>query len=284
MKLIINLIQLINYLKFIVVKFNYRLNPHQGLGVDPNRGVFTVSLTTYSKRIHDVHLTIESIFRQKSKAKEIILWLDKDEFNEKTIPTLIKKQITKGLIVKYTSNMKSYKKLIPTLLEDKLRNVVTIDDDVIYPARMLDIFRHKMLETNGKEVLSFRCHEMAIRNDGKIDKYDHWCFNLKKEKSSMKIFPTGVGGVLYPQGVLHSDVVNFELANQLCPTADDVWFKVMTLKAGGFSRNINYSFIDRLFFINIPSSQDIALYNFNQEDEGNDKCLLNVFDYYDIKF
>lgn len=50
-----------------------------------------VSLTTYSKRIHEVYLVIESIMQQTILPNKIILWLDETEFNYETIPSILKK-------------------------------------------------------------------------------------------------------------------------------------------------------------------------------------------------
>ncbi|MGL5426399.1 MAG: hypothetical protein ACRDAS_00590, partial [Cetobacterium sp.] len=76
-----------------------------------------VSLTTYNKRIYDVHLTIESLFRQTLMPNKIILWLAEDEFNRYNIPFMLQKLEKKGLEIGFCKDLKSYKKLIPTLVK-----------------------------------------------------------------------------------------------------------------------------------------------------------------------
>ena len=41
--------------------------------------------------------------------------------------------------------------------------------------------------------------------------------------------PTGNAGVLYPPKCFHSDVLNSKVFMKLCPSTDDIWFKVMSL-------------------------------------------------------
>ena len=97
-----------------------------------------VSLTTYKERIHDVHLTIESIMQQTVLPNRIILWLDENEFDDASIPIVLKKQIGRGLEIRYCRNIKSFKKLIPTLKMLPEATIITVDDDVIYPYDMIE--------------------------------------------------------------------------------------------------------------------------------------------------
>ena len=50
------------------------------------------SITTYGKRIYDVHLTIESLMEQTMKANRIILWLDYS-FENKPLPNALSSAI-----------------------------------------------------------------------------------------------------------------------------------------------------------------------------------------------
>lgn len=44
----------------------------------------------------------------------IVLWLSKDEFSEENIPEILKRQRAKGLTIDYCTDVKSYRKIIPT--------------------------------------------------------------------------------------------------------------------------------------------------------------------------
>ena len=92
-----------------------------------------VSFTTYNKRIHDVHLVVESIAQQTVKPHRLLLWLDEDEFTQDTIPLILHKQIERGLDIRFCPNYRSYKKLVPTLQCFPNANIITVDDDILYP-------------------------------------------------------------------------------------------------------------------------------------------------------
>ena len=97
-----------------------------------------ISLTTYSKRINQVHIVVESLFRQTQQANRIILWLAKEEFSDDTIPLILKKQIDRGLEIKYCEDIKSYKKLLPVLSLTPDSTIITVDDDYIYPLNFVE--------------------------------------------------------------------------------------------------------------------------------------------------
>ena len=97
-----------------------------------------VSLTTYGHRFRDVYLVVESIAHQTHRPARVILWLDELEFGSKDIPRLLRRQVGRGLEVRFCANYRSYKKLIPTLNICPDSTIVTIDDDVLYPRDMLE--------------------------------------------------------------------------------------------------------------------------------------------------
>ena len=92
-----------------------------------------ISLTTYSKRINQVHIVVESLFRQTQQANRIILWLAKEEFSDDTIPLILKKQIDRGLEIKYCEDIKSYKKLLPVLSLTPDSTIITVDESIKNP-------------------------------------------------------------------------------------------------------------------------------------------------------
>ncbi len=225
-----------------------------------------VSFTTYSKRIYDAHLVVESIGRQVIKPHRIILWLDKEEFSLENLPEILKKQVHRGLEIEFCNNIRSYKKLIPTLRLNPEANIITIDDDILYPFDMIDRFikEHKV---DRKQVLCNRGHKITKNNDGSIAKYGDWEQEIKSESAGYDIFPTGVGGVFYPAGVFHKEILDEEIFMGIAPSADDIWFKFMTMLTGTKCKIIKreHNFDDE--FLSILRSQDIALYHENVFDD-----------------
>lgn len=239
-----------------------------------------ISLTTYSKRIHDVFLVIESIGRQTIKANRIILWLDVDEFNIKSIPMALLNQVDRGLEIKFYHNIKSYKKLIPTLLEEANYNIITIDDDIIYPIDFIDVLM-KESKINPNVIIANLAHKIEL--DGTvIEPYDNWDLYTEDKVASMSIFPVGAGGVYYPVGCFSDEVINEDIFMKYAPSADDIWFKVMTSISGHKSKRVsdNRNFNDR--FISLSGSQDIALYHENVDEGHNNKQINSLIRHYKI--
>lgn len=241
-----------------------------------------VSFTTYSKRIHDVHLIVESIAQQTIKPNRLLLWLDEDEFTLEDLPLILHKQISRGLEVCFCPNYRSYKKLIPTLQEFPDADVITIDDDILYP--------HDMVEMLCKEhqqypecIIGHRVHKIKIDSDGNVLPYKRWEHETSDSNASLRIIPIGVGGVFYPARVLNEECLNIENFTKFSPHADDVWFKTMSLlnKVKCKKVNDNRKFFKRFFIL--QDNQDIGLLNSNVHEGGNDSQIKKLFEHYKIK-
>ncbi len=253
-----------------------------------------VSLTTYGARIDDVYLVIESIFQQTYKPNKIILWLDEQEFNDDNIPLILKKQQARGLIIGYCKNIKSYKKLIPTLKLYPDSVIITIDDDKIYPHDLVE--RLMLMYHKQTQYIHFTRGRVIGKDvNGKMLPYKDWellggkaiienspTYNLLKD-NPMLTMPTGTGGVLYPPHSLHPDVMKEELFMQLCPHADDIWFKIMSYKQGTASKYVYMNKPLARKFLAIPYSQTNSLTKINVHKSMNDVQLKQVMDYYSIK-
>ena len=104
-----------------------------------------VSLTTYGKRLYDVHLAIESIMEQTMKANRILLWLDEGYINQR-LPKTLELLKKRGLEIRYCKDLRSYKKLIPALKEFPNDAIITIDDVLIYEFDLLERLIQSYLE------------------------------------------------------------------------------------------------------------------------------------------
>ncbi len=282
-----NIINNIDYMLDFKIRANYLLNlvltsskPITQPLVDAKQELI-VSFTTYDKRIHDVHLVIESIAQQTVKPNRLILWLDEDEFTLETIPLLLHKQINRGLEVRFCPNYRSYKKLIPTLQEYPDANVITIDDDILYPHDMLEMLckEHKQYP---ECIIGHRAHQIRFDSDGKVLPYKKWGHETSDSKPSTRIIAIGVGGIFYPAGSLNEECLNIEHFTKFSPHADDIWFKAMSLLNQKKHKKVkdDRAFSDR--FLIIQGSQSIALFKSNLLEEGNDPQIKSVFEYYHL--
>lgn len=202
--------------------------------LDSNRSKFVVSLTTYGRRFNYVFLTIESIFYQEVKPSVIYLWIYKDDKPSAIIKWFLEKQIKRGLNIQYVErNTRSYKKLSYILSEtDCLFDfVITADDDVFYPKHWLRNFvDNKNVNTH---VLCNRGRVITFEEDtGQIKSYKYWPLATAANNLKNLILPTGVSGISYPINSLDHRISDFETINELCPYADDIWYKMVTTSNG----------------------------------------------------
>jgi hypothetical protein len=240
-----------------------------------------VSLTTYSRRIHEVYLTIESLIHQTIKPSKIILWLAQDEFNEKNIPLILQKQKKRGLEIHFCEDIKSYKKLIPSLKIDTV--IITVDDDYIYPVDFVENLINMHRKYNDC-VCYYTGSRITIDRNGKPKPYCKWEHSNKEYIPSILNFATGAGGILYPSGCFHGDITNASLFMKYAPKADDIWFKTMT-----FLKNVKYVKVPiecpfENKFILLNNVQDIALYHSNVAKGENDKQIKAVCGAYKLNF
>ena len=240
-----------------------------------------VSLTSYGRRVSRVYYTIISLLRQTFKPDEIILWLDYENWNDSNIPGSLKDLKTYGLNIKYCKDLKSYKKLIPTLVEYPDSLIITCDDDIYYPKNMVERLVNAYKKDPTK-IYAHRAHKMTFSN-GKLDKYDLW----PEEVSDMEgkdIFPTSGGGTIYSRDLLYSDVCNEELFNKLSPKADDVWNYFMGYLKG--TKNVvlphkGYIYIPLdVFYQALHKGSNLA--SSNCGESMNDKQIRAVMTYYHI--
>ena len=102
-----------------------------------------VSLTSYYKRFDTLPLVLDSLQRQTVKPDKIELWIENKDI--KFLPKKISK--FKNINLRVCENdLFSYKKIIPALLENQDRYIVTFDDDIIYPNNSLEHLVNKAKE------------------------------------------------------------------------------------------------------------------------------------------
>ena len=259
---------------------------NQEMGIEPRvqkeREVI-ISLTTYSKRIEQVHIVIESLFRQTRKANKIVLWLSDDEFLDEPIPLILRRQQKRGLEIRFCNDIKSYKKLLPTLKLYPESTIITVDDDYIYPIDFVE----RLLQTAErypKSICYYVGSRISLNKKGKVNSYAKWKSCEEEYIPSLLNFPTGAGGVLYPPNSFYPDVTDEILCMQYAPSADDLWFKTMSILRNTpcVKVPLRYGrFEDK--FILLEDTQDIALYHDNVEKGLNDIHLKKLKEMYPIE-
>ncbi len=243
-----------------------------------------VSLTTYGKRIYDVALTIESIMQQTMKSNRIILWLDYS-FENRPLPANLRLLQKRGLEIAFCKDIRSYKKLIPTLKAYPESAVITVDDDILYEYDFLEHLINAYVQ-EPQHIYCHRCHRIAKDMNDNILPYNSWLRNRNFEEEQVpnhRLFFTGVGGVLYPPYSLDNEVFNESVFMDICKFADDVWFNAMALKKGTKTKMVFSHHKGGDDFLINEEVQDIGLRKINTENDClNDKQIKDVFTKYDL--
>jgi hypothetical protein len=65
-----------------------------------------VSLTSHGSRLRNLYLVLDSISRQTLKPGRVVLWLSKDQFDDKNLPETLKPYVNElGLTVEYVKDL-----------------------------------------------------------------------------------------------------------------------------------------------------------------------------------
>lgn len=260
------------------------LNSHES-GISEGKcceNELVVSLTTFGKRIYDVYLAIESIMQGSVKPNRIVLWLSEEEFKGKPLPRTLELQKKRGLQVEYCEDIRSYKKLIPTLKLYPDACIITIDDDAMYEFDVVERLLNSHLD-HPEAVCACRMHRVKHDDNGKLKGYMNWEWDIVESgEASSLLFPTGVGGVLYPPHSFSDEVFNQEVFMSICPYADDVWFYAMELMNG--TPAVKTYTGKMYYFVDIPSYaiNSLSDQNVNAADCRNDVQLKAVFEKYKL--
>ena len=242
------------------------------------------SLTSFPDRIDMLHVTIESLFRQSLMADKVILWLTNEEFphGDKEIPESLRRLQPLGLEIHFVdSNWGPYNKLLHALKNYPGSHIVTVDDDVMYPADLLQSL-YRSYQRFPRSIHCGRAHRIGFEA-GKILPYPSWKPAKGNNEGSLFNFPMGHGGVWYPPACLAKHTDNAELFMSLSPFADDVWFKAMSLlqgvecvAVGGYDDSENH-------FLTIKSLGGRKLKSINKRSTGgNSDKVKAVFDYFEL--
>lgn len=209
--------------------FSARWFAHSGITKEKRNPELIVSLTSFPARIPTLHLCIETLLQQTIKPDRIILWLSKSEILPEELPASLTRLEKRGLEIKWCKNTRSYRKLIPTLHDYPDALIVTADDDIFYPKTWLEQL-YTAYQKEPEYIHCHRAHLIKYSPDGNSLPYLQWGYlSMGIQGPSLDIIPTGVGGVLYASNHLNSEIMNEQAFLELCPKADDIWFKAMSL-------------------------------------------------------
>lgn len=243
-----------------------------------------VSVTSYPKRFKTLGLTLKCLLSQTVAPDAVVLWIANAD--KEALPAEVLALQKAGLTIEYTEDLKSFKKIIPALRRFPNAFIATADDDVYYwPTWLAELVN--AYSPAKREILCHRVNRIRLGANGLPLPYTQWDFEHMGFQPSPLIFPTGVGGVLYPPAHLHPDVVDEATFSALCPSADDAWMYWMGLRGGSQFRRtelarpmIRWPGMSRRFsMIAWPGSQKVSLHWQNvPQGGGNDVQIRKLID------
>ena len=201
-----------------------------GLNTEPRDVRVVASLTTFPERISTVKETIKTLLLQTCKPDELVLWLANEQFSsgEESLPKDLLALKEFGLSIKWCKDLRSYKKLVPSLKEYPNDIIITFDDDIYYDKNVIEMLYNSYLK-HPNCISTNRASRLDFQN-GKIKKLKtselYW---TRFDDETFKNVQTGCGGVLYPPHCLSDEVTDESKFMSIMPTQDDVWFWAMAV-------------------------------------------------------
>ena len=238
----------------------------------PEEADYVVSLTTYPARVGNVWRVIEMAANQRGIQDKyaICLYLIKSEFEGIDLPAKIKELQARGLTVKFNEeNLKCHNKYFYAFKDYPEKTVITIDDDLQYN-------HHTILGLIKKNKEYPKC---IIYNRGNRilnnEPYNNWPFVENMTCPQQDVFPTGVGGVLYPPHCCNEFVTDMGVIKKTCLRADDLWLNFMSRLN---HTKVVQSGLKSTYMVLPDTSQQTALWLVNNDvvQVGNDVQINEI--------
>lgn len=236
-----------------------------------------VSLTSYALRFPTLPLTLKCLLSQTMKANKLLLWIAHED--KQYLSNDILKLQELGLEIDYCQDIGPFTKIIPTLENYPDHFIVTADDDLYYWPTWLEELVTSW-DGNKHDIVAHRVHKIRLNENNLPMEYSKWNLDdLNTQMSSPLNFATGVGGVFYPPGAFHVDVLKRDVFLRLCPKADDVWLYWMSRLNGSMARRSNTN----NNIISWPYSQRTNLWSENLTNRKNDGYIKAMIDEFGFK-
>lgn len=186
-----------------------------------------VSLTSFPARLDNLWIVIQCLLRQTCPPDKIVLWLSQTEMESSMgIPDSLQSLVNERFEIRMVSeSYRSHTKYFYALQEFSNDIVITVDDDLFYPPKILETLIDAYIE-NPDCIIANIVKARLYEDNNSLKSYNSWPHYLKPGIDS-SLFFLGVGGVLYPPSVLRADAFNPSVFMDICKLADDVWLNAM---------------------------------------------------------
>lgn len=226
-----------------------------------------VSLTSYPPRFATAHLTIKTLLSQSIKPDKVILWIYETDLAQ--LPTCIKQLQGMRFEVRTVSrDLRSYKKIVPTVIAFSESYIVTADDDIYYNHDWLaELIKHH--DPSKKCLVGHRGHKITYNNLGSINNYVDWRWCIGGKQEGCDVFLTSGGGILFPPHSLPPLFLDENTFMKHCSTADDIWIHITARMNGYTFKKIPSHFRE----FSWGGSQSVSLNEINVGGSINDRSI-----------
>lgn len=198
-----------------------------------------LSLTSYPARFGVLELTLRALMAQTVRPDRMLLWLA--EADVAALPGAVRELAGAGLEIRTCDDIRSFKKIVPTLEAFPDAFIVTADDDLYYHREWLAELVEGWRDAPGAPV-AHRMHRIVLDAAGVPLPYASWPKRVASPHPHPLNFPTSGAGVLYPPGAFAPEVLDRARFSRLCPDSDDLWLYWMMRRAGHSARGCESRF------------------------------------------
>jgi hypothetical protein len=220
-----------------------------------------ISLTSFPKRFKYLHVNIRSLLANSVLPTKIILYLSKNEVDGVEIPKRLMRLCSDRFEIKIVDvGYRSFSKLLHALSDYPDKNIMTVDDDIIYSCTFLKNFVPLVANPDAR-IISGRCKEILL-NDAVP--YNLWPFKVSGYGHNLLLL--GYSGVVYKPGSLHPDVNRHDIFSKFCAHNDDVWFTCLAKMAG----------VTDFYCAGVNDKKNKDIYSYHSEINVNNLSLENL--------
>lgn len=259
--------------------------PNDLVGCNCKEGDIVVSVTSYGKRVYDaLPYMLYSLLIQTVLPKKIVVYLDHDNWSLTNLPWQLKRLHEVGIDIRFCKDIRSYKKLIPALVDFPNNAILTLDDDMYYHRSYME-WMTLAYDTSDKKTVIGQWGCIPTKKNGQYIPYNQWPDCKKGTKDDDKSF-IGCCGICYPPHVFDDEILREEIFMQLCPLADDIWFWAMQerqkikrayIETWGRGYHTSVNRIEEF-----DRSQTGTLMSQNLTAGKNDQQLIKVVEHYNL--
>lgn len=191
-----------------------------------------VSLTSFPAAIGLVPGAVRSILGGSVLPDRLVLYLAAPQFPGRVAPEEIAALAVENPLfeVRWCElDIRSYKKLVPALADFPDDIIITVDDDLRFERRMVEMLLKRHAEYPDA-IVGHRVRRIEFDRECRLKpyrqwkRYKEWRFLTRSLKPAYGNLMTGGAGGLYPPRSLDPEMLDPDLFMSMAPTVDDIWF------------------------------------------------------------